>query len=176
MVLMNLSAGQQWRHRHREQTDGHGGREGGTDGESSMETYTLAYAKQIASGYLLYDLRNSNQGSVTTRGMGWGGRREGGSRGRGHMYTYDWAMLMYGKTQHNIVIILQLKINKLRKNYILKKWKRNAGSIPLRYGDQGWCDIPGTWVGLGPKAQYPGSEGVPWVPSPWWSSQSNLLA
>ena len=79
MVLMNLSAGQQWRHRHREQTDGHGGREGGTDGESSMETYTLAYAKQIASGYLLYDLRNSNQGSVTTRGMGWGGRREGGS-------------------------------------------------------------------------------------------------
>ena len=45
MVLMNLSAGQQWRHRHREQTDGHGGGEGGTDGESSMETYTLAYAK-----------------------------------------------------------------------------------------------------------------------------------
>ena len=40
MVLMNLSAGQQWGHRHTEQTDGHGGGEGGTEGESSMETYT----------------------------------------------------------------------------------------------------------------------------------------
>ena len=59
---------------------------------------------------------------------------------------------MYGKNKHHIVIILQLKINKLRENDILKKWKRHAGSIPLRYSDQGWCDIPGTWVGLGPKA------------------------
>ena len=40
MVPMNLSAGQIWRHRHRGQTDGHGGGEGGTEGESSMETYT----------------------------------------------------------------------------------------------------------------------------------------
>ena len=26
------------------------------------------------------------------------------------MYTYAWFMLLYGKNQHNIVIILQLKI------------------------------------------------------------------
>ena len=32
-------------------------------------------------------------------GEGW----EGGSRGRGHMYTYDWFMLMYGRNQHNIL-------------------------------------------------------------------------
>ena len=38
----------------------------GTDGESSMETYTLTYVKEIASGNLLYDSRNSNWGSVTT--------------------------------------------------------------------------------------------------------------
>ena len=44
--------------------------EDGKTGEGSMETCTLTYVKQIASGYLLYDLRNSNQGSVTTRGMG----------------------------------------------------------------------------------------------------------
>ena len=29
--------------------------EGGTNGESSMVTYTLSYVKQIASGNLLYD-------------------------------------------------------------------------------------------------------------------------
>ena len=56
---------------------------------------------------------------------------------------------MYGRNHHNIVIILQLEINKLRKNHILKKWKRNADSVPLRYGDQCWSDIPGAWVGLG---------------------------
>ena len=45
MVLMKLFAGQQWRHRHIEQTYGHsaaggGGRgEGGMYRESNMETY-----------------------------------------------------------------------------------------------------------------------------------------
>ena len=41
MVLKNLSTGQQWRNRHREQTYGHGER-GGEDemyGKSNMETY-----------------------------------------------------------------------------------------------------------------------------------------
>ena len=31
------------------------------------------------------------------------------------MYTYGWSMLMYGRNPHNIVIILQLKINKEKK-------------------------------------------------------------
>ena len=41
MVPKNLSAGQQWRNRHREQTYGHGerGGEGEMYGESYMETY-----------------------------------------------------------------------------------------------------------------------------------------
>ena len=44
------------------------------------------------------------------RGIGWGGRsKEGAGWGGGHMYTYGWFMLMYGKNHHNIVIILQLK-------------------------------------------------------------------
>ena len=45
---MNLSAGQQWRHRHREQTYGHrSGQEGdgGINGESSMATYILSCVK-----------------------------------------------------------------------------------------------------------------------------------
>ena len=39
---------------------------------------------------------------------------------KGHIYIYDWPMLIYGKTQHNIVIILQLKIDELQK-------KKNTG-------------------------------------------------
>ena len=49
MVLMNLFVGQQWRCRYREQTYGHGaalgGEEGGTNGESNMEIYTLPYVR-----------------------------------------------------------------------------------------------------------------------------------
>ena len=39
--------------------------EGGTNGVSSMETYTLPYVKWIASGNLLDDSTNSNHDSVT---------------------------------------------------------------------------------------------------------------
>ena len=41
MVLKNLITGQQWRNRHREQTYGHGEREGGREmyGKNNMETY-----------------------------------------------------------------------------------------------------------------------------------------
>ena len=43
MILINLSAGQQQRDRHREKTCGHGEAgegEGGTNGENSVETRT----------------------------------------------------------------------------------------------------------------------------------------
>ena len=44
MVLMNLSAGWQWRHRHRDQTCGHRGEgEGGMNGKCSIEACTLPY-------------------------------------------------------------------------------------------------------------------------------------
>ena len=58
--------------------------EGGMDGESSRETYTLPHVKRMTSRNLLSDSGNSNHSSVTTQraGMGW----EVG--GRGHMYTY----------------------------------------------------------------------------------------
>ena len=57
--------------------------EGGMYGESNMETYTLPYVKQIASGNMLCDSGNSNQGSATTyrggmgREVGWRFKREG---------------------------------------------------------------------------------------------------
>ena len=50
MVLMSLFAGQQWRHRHRDQIYGHwSGWEGedGTNGESSIETYALTWIRCI---------------------------------------------------------------------------------------------------------------------------------
>ena len=42
---------------------------------------------------------------VQSRGVGWGGRWERGSGGKGHVYTYGWVMLIYGRGhgQHNIV-------------------------------------------------------------------------
>ena len=43
-----------------------GGEEGGMNGESGTETYTLPYVKQPASGNLLCDSGSSDWGSVTT--------------------------------------------------------------------------------------------------------------
>ena len=50
--------------------------------------------------------------------MGWGGRCERGSRGRGHMYTYGWFMLMFGKKQQNPIkqLSFNLKINLKKKS------------------------------------------------------------
>ena len=59
MVPMILCAGQQRSRRHKEQTFGHSrGRRGWLIWENSIETYTFPYAKQIASGSLLYDSGN----------------------------------------------------------------------------------------------------------------------
>ena len=51
------------------------------------------------------------------RGVGWGRRWEGVSRGRGHMYIYGWFMLMFGRNQDNSVkqIPFNLKKQKTKK-------------------------------------------------------------
>ena len=46
-------------------------------------------------GQLMHNTGSSTQCSVTTQCGGYGMRVEGGSRGRGHMYTYGWFMLLY---------------------------------------------------------------------------------
>ena len=33
----------------------------------------------------------------------------------GHMCSYGWSMLIYGRHQHSIVIILQVRVNKGKK-------------------------------------------------------------
>ena len=45
-----------------------------------------------------------------TQGVGCGGRWEGGSKGRGDMYTYGWFMLRFDRKQQNSV--KQLSLNK----------------------------------------------------------------
>ena len=67
MVLKYLFVVQQWKNRYREETYGHGR---GEERIRCMERVTwrlaLPYVKQIANGNLLYDLKNSNRGSVKT--------------------------------------------------------------------------------------------------------------
>ena len=56
--------------------------------ESNMETY-ISICKIHSQWEFAVWLRKLKQALYQPRGVGWGGRWEGGSRGRGHMYTYD---------------------------------------------------------------------------------------
>ena len=91
MVLKNLLTGQQWRNRHREQTYGHGerGGEGEMHGKSNMETYITICKIDSQQEYAVW-LRKLKQGLCINLEWWDGGERwKGGSKGRGHMYTYD---------------------------------------------------------------------------------------
>ena len=72
---------------HREQTYGHGerGGEGEIYGESNIETY-VTICKIDSQWEFAVCLRKFKQGLCNNL-EGWDG--EGGSRGRGHMYSYD---------------------------------------------------------------------------------------
>ena len=70
--------------------------------QSDMETYTLPYVKQIASGNLLYDTGSSAQCCMTTQrgGMRW---EVGGRFKRESIYVYQWlirADVWQKPTQH----------------------------------------------------------------------------
>ena len=72
--------------------------EGGTNWQSSIE-YALPWVKQSVGSCCI------TQGAQSSAlqwhgGVGWGGRREGGSRGMGCMYTYGWFMLLYDRNQN----------------------------------------------------------------------------
>ena len=49
------------------------------------------------------------------RGVGWGGRWEGGSKGRGYMCTYGWFMLHFDRKQQNSVKQLSFKKKKAQR-------------------------------------------------------------
>ena len=56
-------------------------------GESNLETY-ITICKIDSNGNLLYGSGNSNRALYQSRGLGWGGRGEEGSKGRGCTYAY----------------------------------------------------------------------------------------
>ena len=51
-----------------------------------------------------------------SRGVGWGERLEGGSKGRGYMYTYSWIMLRFDKKQQKFVRKLSFNLKISLKN------------------------------------------------------------
>ena len=63
--------------------------ENGIHRENSIDMYTLSCVKQIASGKLLYSTGSSAWCSVMTLRGEMEGGWEGGSRGRGYMYTHS---------------------------------------------------------------------------------------
>ena len=102
MVLTNLFRGQQWRCR--DQTCGQS-RKGRVE---QMERVTWKYIRYHKWNRQPAGICCMTQGAHTSalrqsRGVRWVGRRKGGSRGRGHTYTYDWVMVMYGRNKHNTV-------------------------------------------------------------------------
>ena len=77
-------------------------------GPSSQATQTTRGISYLTC-WLSINRFHSNRGSVTPRRVGKGRRWEGCSRGRGHMYTYGWFMLMFGRNQ--TIIVKQLSFN-----------------------------------------------------------------
>ena len=77
-------------------------------GPSSQATQTTRGISYLTC-WLSINRFHSNRGSVTPRRLGKGRRWEGCSRGRGHMYTYGWFMLMFGRNQ--TIIVKQLSFN-----------------------------------------------------------------
>ena len=99
VVLMNLCAEKEWRHRSREQTCGYTGEgEGGTTWKSTIDIYIYTTKGKRACGKPLHGTGSSTWGSVMTQ-RGEMGRVREASEGRciythPHIYNYDWSELL----------------------------------------------------------------------------------
>ena len=74
---------------------------GGMIWENSTETYILPFVKHMTS--LMHEAGHPGQSPGTTWKDRLGREVDGEFSMGGHMYTYDWFMLMSGKNHHNIV-------------------------------------------------------------------------
>ena len=63
----------------------------------------LPYVKREQTGICCKAQETWTGALYQTIGVGWGGRWEGGSKGRGYMYTYGWFMLSFDRKQQNSV-------------------------------------------------------------------------
>ena len=89
-------------------------------GKSSMETYITICKIGNQREFVVW-LRKLKQ-ELCINLEGWGGRWEGGSKGRGYMHTYGWFMLRFDRKQQNS--INQLFFNK-KNNFKKSKRMRN---------------------------------------------------
>ena len=136
---MKLFAGLQWRHRHREQTYGHGRREGRRgwkewrDYHGNIHITTCKIDVQWEFAVWLRELKPRLCNNLE----GWEGWEvRGRSRGRGHMSTYDWLMLMYGRNivmQYYKAMLLQLKMSKFKS----EKKTKNKNHLSYEGGGRG---------------------------------------
>ena len=145
MVLMNLFAGQEQRHRGREQICGASrGRRGwekliGQHWNIHITIYKKASEWEVA----LY--QGAQPGALwQPRGMGGGRGWERSSRWRAYVHTYSWFTL-YGRNQHNI--IKQLSFTLINKNFKRRPY-HNAYAAKLLQSCPTLCDpIDGTLPG-----------------------------
>ena len=75
---------------HREQIYGHGerGGEGEMYGESNVETYITTCEIGSQQEFAVWLRKFKQELCINLEGVGWGRRWEGGSKGKGYMYTY----------------------------------------------------------------------------------------
>ena len=129
MVLMNLFARQQWRHRHREHTcDTVGEGEGGMNWEGNTET-CVTVCRIDSQCARCVTQRAQPSALWQPRGVGRGGRRQ-----REGTYVYLWlshANVRQKATQYCAAIILQLQIHKLKKKR-KKSYKHPRPKLLLR--------------------------------------------
>ena len=111
-----------------EQTCGHGAGQGGRRGQDAWREWPRNIHSNSRKTESQWEfavwLREIKPGSVTTWRVGEVGNWEGGSRGRGHMCIYGLSMMMYGRNQHNIIIILQLKIREKKLKHAEEQYSR----------------------------------------------------
>ena len=110
MVLIKLFAGQQWIHRLKDTVWRREEGEGGIYEESNMETRITIFKTNSQWEFAIW-LSELKPGLCNNL-EGWDG--EGGSCRRGHMYTYGWFMLMFGRNENNSV--KQLSFNLIVSN------------------------------------------------------------
>ena len=68
-------------------------------GKSNMESYTATCKIDSQQEFAVW-LRRLKQGlCINLEGWDW----EGGSKGRGYMYTYGWFVLRFDRKQQNFV-------------------------------------------------------------------------
>ena len=144
-LLMNLSSGQEWRHRCREWACGPscGRRRWDQLGEWHGNTHT-ATCEAGSWWEAAAEPRQLSSVLCDDLGVGWGRWWEGGSRARGYMYTYDWVMILYGRKQHKPTQHCKAIIVQLKKRRVAPA-KFHFQTFKSLFQKASWISDPGMW-------------------------------